>query len=84
MIANNRMRFVKTKNDINYYVFKPSLFSLYYNDGQVHSSEPSHLKSLSHKLHMMMYIFGGGTEYFMQKKTEKFYLISCLLRQIKK
>lgn len=75
MIANNRMRFVKTKNDINYYVFKPSLFSLYYNDGQVHSSEPSHLKSLSHKLHMMMYIFGGGVQNTLCRKKRKNFIL---------
>lgn len=60
MIKYKRMRFIKTENDINYYVFTPTLFNLYYNDGNVHSCEPSHRKSLSHKLHMWLYIFGGG------------------------
>ena len=32
MIDDKRLKFVKSENGINYYLFKPTLFSLYYDD----------------------------------------------------
>lgn len=32
MITDKKMKLVKSEDGINYYLFKPSLFSLYYND----------------------------------------------------
>ncbi len=31
MIDDKKMKLVKSENGINYYLFKPSIFSLYYN-----------------------------------------------------
>lgn len=61
MIKSKRMKLVKSENDINYYLFTPSVFSLYYND-KTHSKadEPPHRYSLTHKLHMLNYILRGG------------------------
>ena len=57
MINDKRLKLIKVENGINYYLFKPSLFSLYYNDRDFkHKDEPAHRFALSHKLHMMWYI----------------------------
>ena len=61
MIKDKKMKLVKRENGINYYLFKPSLYSLYYNDKSFkHKEEPSHRFSLSHKLHMMWYMMANG------------------------
>ena len=79
MITDKKMKLVKSEDGINYYLFKPSLFSLYYNDKNFkHKEEPPHRFSLSHKLHMMWYMMatrGGGTPYFILKRTGKFFHI---------
>lgn len=57
MINDKRMKFIKSEGGINYYLFKPSVFSLYYDDKNFkHKDEPSHRYSMSHKLHMLWYI----------------------------
>ena len=57
MISNKRMKFVKSENGINFYLFKPSIFSLYYNDRNFkHKVEPPHRYTISHKLHMLWYL----------------------------
>ena len=75
MIADKRMKLVKSENGINFYLFKPSLLSLYYNDKNFkHQEEPPHRFSLAHKLHMMWYILqirGGGTPFFILKRMER-------------
>ena len=74
MINDERMKLVKSENGINYYLFKPSLFSLYYNDkDHKHTEEPSHRYSLSHKLHMLWYIMaiqGGYTVLYLEQNGE--------------
>lgn len=75
MINDRRMRLVKSENGINYYLFTPSLFSLYYDDSNVkHKEEPPHRFSLSHKLHMVWYmmVIQGGTLFYTLNKTVKF------------
>lgn len=43
MIDDKRLKFIKSENGINYYLFKPSLLSLYYNDKKFkHKDEPAH------------------------------------------
>lgn len=76
MINSRKMKFIKNENDINYYLFKPSVFSLYYKEAcRKNKEEPSHRYSLSHKLHMILYIFMGGTRYFMPKGIMRYYHI---------
>lgn len=74
MIDDKRMKLVKSENGINYYLFKPSLFSLYYNDKNFkHKEEPQHRFSLSHKLHMMWYIMairGGYSILYLEQNGE--------------
>lgn len=74
MIDSKRMKLVKSLNGINYYLFKPSLFSLYYNDKDYkHKDEPSHRFSLSHRLHMMWYIVairGGYSILYLEQNGE--------------
>lgn len=62
MIKDKRMTFIKSENGINYYVFKPSIFSLYYKDKIKHSEEPPHRYYLTHRLHMLWHMMsrGGG------------------------
>ena len=68
------MKLVKSENGINYYLFKPSLFSLYYNDKNFkHEVEPAHRFSLSHKLHMMWYVMavrGGYSILYLERDGE--------------
>ena len=74
MIDDKKMKLVKSEGDINYYLFKPSLFSLYFNDkNSKHQEEPAHRYSLSHKLHMMWYIIairGGYNILYIERNGE--------------
>lgn len=74
MIYSKRLKLIKNENGINYYLFKPSLFSLYYNDKDFkHQDEPIHRFSLSHKLHMMWYmaaIKGGYSILYLEENGE--------------
>ncbi len=74
MIKDKRMTLVKSKNEINYWLFKPSILSLYYNDKALgHDPELIYRKSLTHKLHMIWYlVFGGGTEFYILDRKMKF------------
>ena len=74
MINDKKMKLVKSEDGINYYLFKPSLFSLYYNDKNFkHKEDPPHRFSLSHKLHMMWYMMairGGYSILYLEKNGE--------------
>ena len=75
MIVDKRMKFIKSENDINYYLFKPSILSLYYNEKIKHKEYPVHLHTLSHKLHMLLYIvtnirWGGYRVLYLENKGE--------------
>lgn len=74
MINDKKMKLVKSENGINYYLFKPTMFSLYYNDKKFkHKEEPPHRFSLSHKLHMMWYMMAVQGEYsilYLEKNGE--------------
>ena len=59
MIKSKRMSFVMKKEGIDYYLFKPSLFKLYYKEAKGRI-EPSHRHSLGHIFHMILYVLGGG------------------------
>ena len=50
MIDDKRLKFIKNENGINYYLFKPSLLSLYYNDKNFkHKDEPAHRFSVVYR-----------------------------------
>lgn len=74
MIDNKKLTLIKSKNGFNYYLFKPSLFSLYYNDKNFkHKNEPAHRFSMSHKLHMIWYILavrGGYSILYLEQNGE--------------
>ena len=74
MINDKKMKLVKSENGINWYLFKPSFFSLYYNDKSFkHKEAPPHRFSLSHKLHMiwyMMAIQGGYSILYLEQNGE--------------
>ena len=74
MINDKRLKFIKTENGINYYLFKPSLFALYYNNKKFkHKCEPSHRSSLTHKLHMIWYMLavrGGYSILYLEQNEE--------------
>lgn len=86
MIADKRMKFVKCEEGINYYLFQPSLFSFYYDDKKCkHEKEPSHRYSITHKLHMLLYLLkisGGVTKFFTLRKMEKYYRTSFLSKRM--
>lgn len=60
MINHRRMKYIKSENKINFYLYRPTIFSLYYNDIKKHREEPVHRFSLPHKLHMLWYVLSGG------------------------
>ena len=74
MIYKKRLKLIKTENGINYYLFKPSLLSLYYNAGNSkHRVEPRHRYSLLHKLHMLWYVMaipGGYSILYLERDGE--------------
>lgn len=60
MINDKKMKFIKSENNVNFYLFKPSIFKLYYDDN-ISLEVPAHRNTFSHKIHMFSYIlFGGG------------------------
>ena len=51
------MTFLKNEDGIDYYIFKPSFFRLYYEKT---SNDAPHRRSFTHKLHMLFYLLMGG------------------------
>ena len=73
MLKDKRMTLVKSENEINYWLFKPSIFSLYYDDKSAeYEPELNYRKSLTHKMHMLWYlVFGGGYRIlYLEQKDE--------------
>ena len=79
MINDKRLRLIKSEDGINYYLFKPKLFSLYYNEKGKHKEEPSHRYSLSHKLHMMWYILTVRSGYSILYLEENGEILSYII-----
>lgn len=72
MIKDKKLELVKSEGDINYYLFTPSLFSLYYNESSDnHKEEPAHRNSISHKLHMLWYVLNGGYKILYAEKNNE-------------
>ena len=57
MITDKRMKFVKSEDGMDYYIFSPSLTRQYYNKTEEWTE---HRKSLTHKIHMILYHLRGG------------------------
>lgn len=57
MISDKQMRYVKSEDGYDYYVFTPTLVRQYYNKNE---DWTGHRKSIMHKLHMMLYHIRGG------------------------
>ena len=55
------------KSGWEYYLFKPSLFN-FYSKEEDKSQMPSHIKVLTHKLHMLLYFICGGYRILYLKK----------------
>lgn len=59
-MENKRMRFVTESGGLKYYLFTPSVFSLYFNE-HIERIEPEHRYTKTHELKMLFYlIFCGG------------------------
>lgn len=72
MIKDKKLKLVKSEGDINYYLFTPSLFSLYYNESSDNrKEEPAHRNSISHKLHMLWYVLNGGYKILYAEKNNE-------------
>lgn len=53
MIHDKRMKLIKSENEINYYLFRPPVFSCYYNcETSKHTVVPFYRHTLTRKLHM--------------------------------
>ena len=59
MISNRRMQFVNTLDGLDLYIYKPSLFNLYYEDGNK-NDRPAHRSRITHLFHMWFYLLRGG------------------------
>jgi RimJ/RimL family protein N-acetyltransferase len=57
MIEDKRMSLLSSEDGIDYYLFKPSLFRLYYDNRK---DDVAHRHSFTHRMHMIAYLFGGG------------------------
>lgn len=56
-MRDNRMKFVKSENGLDYYIFTPTLFRQYFNKSEEWTP---HRKSIAHKIHMFLYYMRGG------------------------
>ena len=68
MINDKQMRYIKSEDGYDYYIFTPTLTRQYYN-----REEPwtEHRKSITHKLHMLLYKMRGGYNIlYMMKNSE--------------
>lgn len=68
MISDRRMKYLGSANEFDYYLFAPSFFRLYFENRQ---DDATHMRTLSHKIHMCIYLLWGGTAYFMPQRALK-------------
>lgn len=68
MIEDKRMSLLSSEDGIDYYLFKPSLFRLYYDNRK---DDVAHRHSITHRMHMIAYLFGGGTRFCIFLKMMK-------------
>lgn len=59
MIKDKQMKYMGSSNGLDYYLFTPSLFRLYY---EKRDDDAVHTKTLSHKVHMCLYLIRGGLQ----------------------
>lgn len=57
MIHDKQMKYIKSENGLDYYIFTPTFFRQYYNKVEVWTA---HRGSITHKLHMLLYYIRGG------------------------
>ena len=57
MIRDKRMKYLKEEEGIDFYLFSPSVFRLYYDSRK---DDAPHRHYLSHLLHMFIYVLRGG------------------------
>ena len=57
MIDDKQMKFIKSENGLDFYIFTPTLFRQYFNKNE---NWTVHRKSIMHKLHMFLYYIRGG------------------------
>ena len=62
MINDKQMRYIKSEDGYDYYIFTPTLTRQYYN-----REEPwtKHRAGITHKLHMLLYHVRGGIKSFI-------------------
>lgn len=59
MISDHHMKLLKSEGDVSYYLFKPTVFCMYYDDNK-QEKWPVHQKAITHRLHMLFYLLRGG------------------------
>ena len=57
MIDDKQMKFIKSEDGYDYYIFTPTLTRQYFNKNEEWTE---HRKSITHKLHMLLYHIRGG------------------------
>lgn len=57
MINDKRLKYVKSEDGMDYYIFTPTLFRQYFNKSE---NWTVHRSSFTHKLHMFLYYIRGG------------------------
>ncbi len=59
MIKSNYLKYISSIKGLDFYLFKPSISRLYYNDSKK-EQWPRFRKTFAHKIHMFLYLFFGG------------------------
>lgn len=72
------IKFLDSKNGIDFFLFKPSLFKLYYPE-EKGREEPVHRYTFTHRMHMLKYLFFGGYQIIYLFKNSKVvsYIVFC-------
>lgn len=79
-MLKSKVKFIKNIDGYGLYLFKPSIFKLYYNKTEEWTP---HKKLLTHKMHMLLFlIFGGYNILYLYDNNEVVgYLVYCKCRK---
>lgn len=69
-----KKQFAKQDGEFSFYLFSPDLFHLYdYSTEKTGREEPVHRYTVSHIIHQLVYLIGGGTMYSTWKRMGKLF-----------
>ena len=68
MIKDRKMRLLSSEDGMDYYLFSPSLFRLYFENRR---DDAVHRHSVTHLLHMVVYLLRGGYNILYLSKNDE-------------